>query len=313
MLVGAAPEGMKDGAPLWGDPQLVASQQLGDVLAGDGLRLQGGTRYDQVLDRIKSLIEPGTEKTDGLRVDPRRAPTDALWALREQAPTARDELLRRHLPLARTLAARYRNPHEPFEDLVQVANLGLLNALDRYEPGREVPFAAFATPTILGELKRHFRDTGWAAHVPRAAQELAQRVQRAAAELTERHGRSPEVAELAQFMELDVEQVLEGLESAQAHYSDSLDAPVAEGGPEAPSLGETLGSVEDGYALFETASSLGEGIRQLPHLERTALTLRMEGNLKQSEIAAAMGCSQMQVSRLLRRAADRLREHLDPG
>jgi RNA polymerase sigma-B factor len=259
------------------------------------------------------LIEPGPEHANGRPVDVRRAPTDSLWALREQTPAARDELLRRHLPLARSLAGRYRNPHEPFEDLVQVANLGLLNALDRYEPTRGVPFAAFATPTILGELKRHFRNTGWAAHVPRAAQELAQRVQRAAAELTEQRGHSPEVAELAEFLELDVEQVLEGLESAQAHYSDSLDAPVNDGVPEAGTLGETLGSVDDGYALFETACSLGGGIRQLPYLERTALTLRMEGSLKQSEIAQAMGCSQMQVSRLLRRAADRLREQLEAG
>jgi RNA polymerase sigma-B factor len=246
-------------------------------------------------------------------VDVTRAPTDALWSLRGELPTAREELVRRYLPLARKLAARYQNPHEPFEDLVQVANLGLLNALDRYDADRGVPFGAYATPTILGELKRHFRNTGWAAHVPRAAQELAQRVQRAVGDLTEQHGRSPEVAELAQFLELGVEQVLDGLESAQAHYSDSLDAPVAEGVPEATTLGETLGVVDDGYALFETASSLSGGISQLPYLERTALTLRMQGDLKQSEIAKAMGCSQMQVSRLLRRAGDRLHEHLGDG
>lgn len=241
-----------------------------------------------------------------------RASIPALWGLRTRVPSARDELLRRYLPLARRLAARYHNPHEPFEDLVQVANLGLLNAIDRYDPERGVPFGAYATPTILGELKRHFRNTGWAAHVPRAAQELAQRVQRAVGDLTERHGRSPEVAELAQFLELDVEEVLEGLESAQAHYSDSLDAPIAEGVPEPTTLGETLGAVDDGYALFETASCLSGGIRQLPYLERTALSLRMQGDLKQSEIARAMGCSQMQVSRLLRRATDRLHEQLGP-
>lgn len=242
--------------------------------------------------------------------DPGRVPTDALWRIRNDQPAVREELVRRHLPLARRLAARYHNPHEPLEDLVQVANVGLLNALDRYDPERGVPFGAFATPTILGELKRHFRNTGWAAHVPRAAQELAQRVQRAVGELTEQHGRSPEVAELAQFLELDVEEVLEGLESAQAHYSDSLDAPIADGVPEPTTLGDTLGTVDDGYALFETASSLSGGIRQLPYLERTALTLRMQGDLKQSEIARAMGCSQMQVSRLLRRAGDRLRGQL---
>jgi RNA polymerase sigma-B factor len=249
----------------------------------------------------------------GVQIDLGRAPTEALWRLRGEQPSAREELVRRNLPLARKLAARYYNPHEPFEDLVQVANLGLLNALDRYDPERGVPFGAFAAPTILGELKRYFRDTGWAAHVPRAAQELAQRVQRAVGDLTEQSGRSPEVAELAQFLELDVEKVLEGLESAQAHYSGSLDAPLSDGVPEPTTLGETLSTVDDGYALVETANSLSGGIRQLPYLERTALTLRMQGDLKQSEIAKAMGCSQMQVSRLLRRAADHLRDELDAG
>lgn len=256
------------------------------------------------------MIDPDTENFHGMPVDVARVPTDALWRIRGLQPSARDELVRRYLPLARRLAVRYHNPHEPLEDLVQVANVGLLNALERYDPERGVPFGAYATPTILGELKRHFRNTGWAAHVPRAAQELAQRVQRAVGDLTEQSGRSPEVAELAQFLELEVEEVLEGLESAQAHYSDSLDAPIADGMPEPVTLGDTLGDVDDGYALFETASSLSGGIQQLPYLERTALTLRMQGDLKQSEIAKAMGCSQMQVSRLLRRAADRLRDQL---
>jgi RNA polymerase sigma-B factor len=259
---------------------------------------------------MMSLIDPGTDSAAQTQLDLRRAAPEALWRIRGEQPSAREELVRRYLPLARKLAARYYNPHESFEDLVQVANLGLLNAIDRFDHERGVPFGAFATPTILGELKRHFRNTGWAAHVPRAAQELAQRVQRAGGDLTEQSGRSPEVAELAQFLELDVEKVLEGLESAQAHYSDSLDAPVADGMPAPPTLGETLGAIDDGYALFETASSLGGSIRQLPYLERSALTLRIQGDLKQSEIAKAMGCSQMQVSRLLRRATDQLHEQL---
>ena len=256
------------------------------------------------------MIDRTLDEAGGIPAGVGRVPTDALWRLRDELPPARDELLRRHLPLARRLAARYQNPHEPFEDLAQVANLGLLNAVDRYDQERGVPFGAYATPTILGELKRHFRNTGWAAHVPRAAQELAQRVQRAVGDLTEQHGRSPEVAELAEYLELDVEEVLEGLESAQAHYSDSLDAPIADGMPEPTTLGDTLGTVDDGYALFETASSLGGAISRLPYLERTALTLRMQGDLKQSEIARAMGCSQMQVSRLLRRAAERVQGQL---
>jgi RNA polymerase sigma-B factor len=260
-----------------------------------------------------SLIDRDTEKCDRFPADVGRTPQEALWRVRHENPAARDELLRRYLPLARRLAARYHNPHEPFEDLLQVANLGLLNAVDRFDPDRGVPFGAYATPTILGELKRHFRNTGWAAHVPRAAQELAQRVQRAVSDFTDQRGRSPEIAELARFLQIGVEEVLEGLESAQAHYSDSLDAPISDTAPEPTTLGETLGTLDDGYALFETASSLSGGIQQLPHLERAALVLRMNGDLKQTEIAAAMGCSQMQISRLLRRAVERLHEQVPVG
>jgi RNA polymerase sigma-B factor len=208
---------------------------------------------------------------------------------------------------------RYRSPHEVLEDLVQVANLGLVHAVDRFEPERGPSFAAFATPTILGELKRHFRDTGWSVHVPRGTKELALRVQQGVGELTERDGRSPEVRELADHLELDVERVLEGLESAQAHYSDSLDAPLAEVDADAPALVDSLGTIDHGYDLVDTTSALRGGIAALPHLERTALTLRMRDDLKQSEIARVMGCSQMQVSRLLRRATDRLHAQLHGG
>ena len=239
-----------------------------------------------------------------------RASDDALWRLRRSEPAAREELVRRHLPLARRLAMRYHSPHEVLEDLVQVANLGLVHAIDRFEPDRGPPFAAFATPTILGELKRYFRDTGWSVHVPRGAKDLALRVQQAVGELTERHGRSPEVGELADYLELDVERVLEGLESAQAHYSDSLDAPLTEVDGDAPTLGDSLGAIDHGYDLVDATSALRGGIAALPYLERTALTLRVRNDLKQSEIAGVMGCSQMQVSRLLRRAGDRLHAQL---
>ena len=241
-----------------------------------------------------------------------RAPEEALWARRENV-AARDELVRRYLPLARRLAMRYRSPHEVLDDLVQVANVGLVGAVNRFEPGRGASFVAYATPTILGELKRHFRDTGWSVHVPRGTKDLALKVQQAVAELTDRDGRSPEVGELADYLELSVEQVLEGLESAQAHYSDSLDAPVSDVDDDAPTLADRLGSVDDGYDLVDATTILERGIGALPYLERTALSLRIAGDLKQSEIAQRMGCSQMQVSRLLRRAAERLRAQLDPG
>ncbi|MGZ4272312.1 MAG: SigB/SigF/SigG family RNA polymerase sigma factor [Solirubrobacteraceae bacterium] len=238
-------------------------------------------------------------------------PAEVLWRIRHDNQAARDELVRRHLPLARRLAMRYQSPHEVLEDLVQVANLGLIGAVNRFEPDRGIPFSAFATPTILGELKRHFRDAGWSVHVPRGAKELALRVQQAVSELTERDGRSPEVRDLAACLELDVEQVLEGLESAQAHYSDSLDAPLSEVDGEAPTLADRLGSLDGGYDLVDATSALRGGISRLPYLERTALALRVRDDLKQSEIAQLMGCSQMQVSRLLRRATDRLYGQLD--
>jgi RNA polymerase sigma-B factor len=226
---------------------------------------------------------------------------------------ARDELFERFRPLARRLAGRYTNPHEPLDDLIQVAYLGLLGAIDRFDAERGVRFSSFAIPTILGELKRYFRNTGWSAHVPRGAQEMALRVDRASARIAADTGRTPRVEELAEYLEVDLEDVLAGLEAGSAHYSVSLDAPAPGSGTEEPqSLGEGIGTGDDGYELVDAKLSLSVAITRLPHLERRALELRIEGDLKQSEIAERMGCSQMQVSRLLRRAQTNLRELTDP-
>jgi RNA polymerase sigma-B factor len=227
---------------------------------------------------------------------------------------AREELFTRYLPLARKLAARYSNPHEPLEDLVQVASIGLLGAIDRFEPDRRVRFPAFAIPTILGELKRYFRNTGWSAHVPRGAQELALRVDRAIREVEARSGHHPSVAELAEYLELGHEEVLIGLDAGTAHYSVSLDAPVSMSDEEdqPDTLGDSLGDVDQSFGLVEASLSLSAALGHLPYLERQALTLRLEHDMKQTEIARALGCSQMQVSRLLRRAAERLRQMTDP-
>ncbi|HET9126398.1 MAG TPA: sigma-70 family RNA polymerase sigma factor, partial [Solirubrobacteraceae bacterium] len=156
--------------------------------------------------------------------DPQLGTLVRRWRTRRDV-RARDRIFEEYYPLACRLASRYRNPHEPREDLVQVAATGLLHSIDRYDPDRGVAFVAFAIPTILGELKRHFRNTGWSAHVPRGAQELARRVEDAAQEITSRGGRSPTVPEIAQYMEIEVEDVLVGLHAAAAHYSVSLDAP----------------------------------------------------------------------------------------
>jgi RNA polymerase sigma-B factor len=237
-----------------------------------------------------------------------RLPTEKLWRLRRAGARcpARDELARRFLPLARQLASRYANPNEPLEDLVQVASLGLLRAIDRYSPERGTPFSAFAVPTILGELKRHFRDTGWSVHVPRDVKELALRVDRASREMAERLGRSPQIDELAQFLELSVEAVLGALEAVNAHFGASLDAPGAGPDSDGAPLVELLGSEDDRLTMADSALDLFAGIRRLPYLERQALGLRFGEDLKQTEIATRLGCSQMQVSRLLARATRRL-------
>jgi RNA polymerase sigma-B factor len=249
------------------------------------------------------------------RPDLERCSDAELWARRAGEPAAREELVRRHLGLARGLAARYRNPREPFDDLVQVASLGLVNAVKRFDPERGRPFVAFAAPTILGELKRYFRDTSWAVHVARGSLELALRVQTGAETLARRDGRSPSVPELAAHLGLSAEQVLEGLEAAGAHYADSLDAPARSGdgdGPAATTVLEQLGREDAAYDDVELNSSLSATLRRLPRDERQALILRLGDDLKQSEIAELLGCSQMHVSRLLRRAGDRLRAELDP-
>jgi RNA polymerase sigma-B factor len=226
---------------------------------------------------------------------------------------AREELLERFLPLARRLAGRYANPHEPLEDLVQVATVGLLGAIDRFDPQRGVRFPAFAVPTILGELKRYFRNTGWSVHVPRGVQEMALRVDRATRDITARTGRHPRVHELAEYMEVTPEDVLAGLDAGSAHYSVSLDAPVSSNDGEEPdALGDAMGSEDDSYGLVETTAALSAAVARLPHLERRALALRLDHDMKQTEIAQQLGCSQMQVSRLLRRAASRLHEMTDP-
>jgi RNA polymerase sigma-B factor len=227
---------------------------------------------------------------------------------------AREELFRRYLPLARKLASRYSNPHEPLEDLVQVASVGLLGAIDRYDPGRGVRFPAFAIPTILGELKRYFRNTGWSAHVPRGAQELALRVDRAIKEIEARLGHHPSVSELAEYLELSQEDVLIGLDAGTAHYSVSLDAPVSMSDEEEQleTLGDSIGNLDERYDLVDASMSLSAALAYLPYLERRALLLRLERDMKQTEIAHELGCSQMQVSRLLRRAADRLQKLTDP-
>lgn len=221
----------------------------------------------------------------------------------------RDELVELHLPLVEYLARRFRNRGESCEDLVQVATIGLLKSIDRFDVSREVEFSTYATPTIVGEIKRHFRDKGWAVRVPRRLQELKLSLGKAAADLSQRQGRAPTVSELAEHMEISEDEVIEGLESAQAYSAVSLDAP-DNADEDAPSIADSLGSSDDAFEGVEYRESLKPLLDQLPARDKRILMLRFFGNKTQSDIAAELGISQMHVSRLLSRTLKRLREDL---
>jgi RNA polymerase sigma-B factor len=219
---------------------------------------------------------------------------------------ARDELIARFLPLARKLARRYVQSSEPYDDLVQVASLGLVKAVERFDPGRGFAFTSFAVPTIVGELKRYFRDTGWAIHVDRGAQERARKINEARQAISARTGRPPRVDELAQYLELSEEDVLDGLQVAEAYGTVSLDAPVA--GEEEASRIDAIGDEDQRLGLIDDQTTIFAAAKHLPQREREILYLRFGEDLTQSEIAERVGVSQMQVSRLLRRSLHRLRQ-----
>ncbi|MGH2876313.1 MAG: SigB/SigF/SigG family RNA polymerase sigma factor [Solirubrobacteraceae bacterium] len=224
---------------------------------------------------------------------------------------ARDELVERFLPLARKLARRYSGAREPFDDLLQVASLGLVKAIDRYDTGRGTAFSSFAVPTILGELKRYFRDLGWAVHVPRGAQERAVKVEETRQQLAARHNRAPTVAELAEYLEFDIEDVLEALETSRAHHAASLDAPYDDGDGESGTMVESFGHEDPNLRLADERMTVITAARGLPQREREVLALRFVHDLTQTQIAERVGVSQMQVSRILRRALAQLAELAD--
>ena len=218
----------------------------------------------------------------------------------------RDELVWRFMPFARKLALRYMHTHEPLDDLVQVASLGLLNALDRFEPGRGKKFTGFAAPTILGELKRHFRDKGWGIHVSRNTQERAVAVSRHTDRLTAEYGRSPTVDELADALQCTVEQAIEAIDVAHAYHLASLDAPMAQDDDDRCALGDTIGRTDTGFELAEDRVTMAEQWGTLDEVEQRVLGLRLVHQLTQREISQRIGCSKMHVSRLLRRSIARL-------
>ena len=223
---------------------------------------------------------------------------------------ARDEIVTMHLPLAAFLARRFRDRGESLDDLTQVATIGLIKAVDRFEPDRGVEFSTFATPTVVGEIKRHFRDKGWAIRVPRRLQELRIAISRATAELGQTNGRSPTVAELAAHLGVAEDDILEGLESAQAYATLSLDASSGDADEDGGSLADTLGGEDPSLAEVETRQTLSPLLAGLAPRERRVIQMRFYENLTQAQIAERVGVSQMHVSRLLAKSLAQMRTSL---
>ena len=245
--------------------------------------------------------------------DPRAASRAALVALArldEDSPLRaqlREQLVRANLPLVEHLARRFANRGEPLDDLTQVGTIGLLKAIDRFAPDRGVEFSTYATPTIVGEIKRHFRDRGWSIRVPRRLQEMRLSLSAATGELTQQLGRSPTVAEIADWMHVSQDVILEGLESANAYSTISLDAQDHPGADDGPSMMDTLGEIDAELGHVEYRASLRPLLAELDPRDRQILVLRFFHGWTQSQIAAEIGMSQMHVSRLLSRTLARLR------
>jgi RNA polymerase sigma-B factor len=251
--------------------------------------------------------------SDNRRRAQRTAPLFAELATLEKNDPRRERLreilVEEHLPLVRHFARRFSNRGEPFDDLLQVGTLGLIAAIDRFDPTRGVEFLSFAVPTITGEIKRHFRDQGWSVRVPRRLQELHLSLNAAVGELAQKNGRAPTPSELAAHLGIPRAEVLEGLAVANAYRSSSLDERLS-GEDDSPTLAATLGEEDAALEGVEYRESLQPLLATIPARERRILILRFFGNMTQSQIAADIGISQMHVSRLLSQTLAKLREGL---
>jgi RNA polymerase sigma-B factor len=223
---------------------------------------------------------------------------------------ARDALVNKFMPLARNLARRYGRSSEPMDDLVQVAAVGLVLAIDRFDVDRGHRFQSFAVPTILGEMRRYFRNSGWALHVPRTTQERALAVREAQRHLTAENGRAPTVDQLRDHLGYELEQVIDGLQALDTYELSSLDAP-APNNDEGASYAEAIGGEDDGYAAIESRADLQSALGELSERDRLMLGMSFFDEMTQTEIAAQIGISQMQISRLLRRSLERLEVLID--
>ncbi|MEW1776277.1 RNA polymerase sigma factor SigF [Streptomyces sp. NPDC086777] len=310
-------EGAVQSAPPEGRNGVAAPHRAGAQARG---RATGGTmseheRYAED-EALAAEVVQATHHEPQARTEPQdrsgaRALFVELRGLKEgsaEYAELRNRLVRMHLPLVEHLARRFRNRGEPLDDLTQVATIGLIKSVDRFDPDRGVEFSTYATPTVVGEIKRHFRDKGWAVRVPRRLQELRLALTTATAELSQQHGRSPTVHELAEKLAISEEEVLEGLESANAYSTLSLDVPDTD--DESPAVADTLGAEDEALEGVEYRESLKPLLEDLPPREKRILLLRFFGNMTQSQIAQEVGISQMHVSRLLARTLAQLREKL---
>lgn len=225
---------------------------------------------------------------------------------------ARQQLIVNHLNLVRFLAARFKNRGEPLEDLVQVGTIGLIKAIDRFDPSRGLEFTTYATPTILGEIKRHFRDKGWSVRVPRRLQELSSKVNQATDELTNELQRSPSVEEIAERIGVSVDDVLEAMESSSAYSSVPLEGSGSGDDDEAPAVIDHYATVDENLAASDDRIVLEDAIKEFSPREQEVIRMRFVDGLTQVEIAKKLGISQVQVSRLLRRTLKKVQDKIDP-
>jgi RNA polymerase sigma-B factor len=277
---------------------------------------------DRTIDRALAAAAPGNQgENTGTSTSTSTRATDAqaraLLSLMADLPAGADRvrvrarLIEMYIPLAEYLARRFRNRGEHFDDLVQVANLGLIKSVDGYDPDRGAAFTSYAIPMIVGELKRHFRDKGWDVRVPRRLQELRLEISKVSGDLAQDLGRSPTVADLARRLEVSEEEIIEGLDCGQAYRALSLDAPAGDSGDAgAAGLGDLLGSDDPDMQNVENREALRPLLAKLPEREQKIIAMRFHGNLTQSQIASALGISQMHVSRLLAGALRTLRSEL---
>lgn len=254
-----------------------------------------------------------TSKTSGKSAWDKEKTRELFRRFKEEGDMdAREKLVMSHLNLVRFIANKFKNRGEPIDDLIQVGYLGLLKAIDRFDPSRGLEFTTFATPTIMGEIKRHFRDKGWSVRVPRRLQELSAKVNQATDTLTSQLQRSPTIAEIADYLDATVDEVLEAMESSSAYSSVSLEAPSGADDDDTPSVIDRYATEDSDLAFTDDRIVIEEALASFSPRERDVIEMRFLKGMTQIEIAEKLGISQVQVSRLLRRTLKKIQDKIDP-